>query len=239
LYSTELGHGDALHLSDMDPDRPGLEVFMIHERAQHTNAAAMCDARTGQVLWGKPCADIGRGVAMDIDPRHPGYESWASMAAGLDGVWNARGEQVSARRPRSCNFGVWWDGDLLRELLDQNYIAKWDWEAQTDRTILEADRCASNNGTKATPVLCADILGDWREEVIWRTTDNAELRIYTTTIPTEHRLPTLMHDPQYRLSVAWQNVAYNQPTQPGFFLGHGVRMPQRPSDSGERRAPRP
>jgi rhamnogalacturonan endolyase len=92
-----------------------------------------------------------------------------------------------------------------------------------------AENCTSNNGTKATPALCADILGDWREEVIWRTTDNRELRIYTTTIPSAHRLTTLMHDPQYRLSVAWQNVAYNQPTQPGFYLGDGMKPPPRPS----------
>ncbi|HEX4608701.1 MAG TPA: rhamnogalacturonan lyase, partial [Urbifossiella sp.] len=86
----------------------------------------------------------------------------------------------------------------------------------------------SNNGTKATPCLCADISGDWREEVIWRSADNTELRIYTTTAPTDHRLTTLMHDPQYRLSVAWQNVGYNQPTQPGFYLGDGMGPPPRP-----------
>lgn len=87
----------------------------------------------------------------------------------------------------------------------------------------------SNNGTKATPVLCADILGDWREEVIWRTADNKELRIYTTTIPTEHRIYTLMHDPVYRLSVAWQSVAYNQPPHTGFYLGEGMAPPPRPA----------
>ncbi len=104
--------------------------------------------------------------------------------------------------------------------------------------LLSAEDCASNNGTKATPCLCADILGDWREEVLWRSADNRELRIYTTTIPTEHRLPTLMHDPQYRLSVAWQNVGYNQPTQPGFYLGDGMVAPPRPRiRTPERAAP--
>jgi rhamnogalacturonan endolyase len=227
LYSTGLGHGDALHLSDLDPDRPGLEVFNIHERPRHPNGASFRDARTGQVLWGKPSADVGRGVAMDIDPRHRGYESWAS-GPGLTGVWNVKGEQVSDRKPRSCNFGVWWDGDLLRELLDRNRISKWNWSDGSETPLLTADGCTSNNGTKATPCLCADILGDWREEVIWRTTDNKELRVYTTTIPTDHRLYTLMHDPQYRLSVAWQNVSYNQPTQPGFYLGDGMKPPPRP-----------
>ncbi len=228
LYSTGLGHGDALHLSDIDPDLPGLEVFNIHEHPRHPNGVSFRDARTGKLLWGKESADVGRGVALDIDPRHRGYEMWAS-GPGLEGVWNVKGEKVSQRKPRSCNFGVWWDGDLLRELLDRTTISKWDWEKESETTLLSAQGCASNNSTKATPCLCADIFGDWREEVIWRTSDNKELRIYTTTIPTEHRLYTLMHDPQYRLSVAWQNVGYNQPTQPGFYLGDGMKAPPRPA----------
>lgn len=227
LYSTGLGHGDALHVSDIDPDRPGLEVFNIHERKPEAGVSFR-DAKTGKVIWSKPSADVGRGVTMDIDPRHKGYESWAS-GPGLDGVWNVKGEKVSDRKPRSCNFGVWWDGDPLRELLDRTTISKWDWKAERDTAILYAVGSASNNGTKATPALCADILGDWREEVIWRSADNTELRIYTTTIPTDLRLCTLMHDPQYRLSVAWQNVGYNQPTQPGFYLGDGMKFPPRPS----------
>jgi rhamnogalacturonan endolyase len=218
LYSTGLGHGDALHLSDIDPSRPGLEVFDIHEHNKHQAGAELRDARTGALLFGKPCPDVGRGVAFDIDPRHPGYELWAS-GAGLSGVWNVKGEQISKNKPRSCNFGVWWDGDFLRELLDKNNITKWDWITETETPLLTAEGCTDNNGTKSNPALCADILGDWREEVIWRTTDNKALRIYTTTIPTGHRLTTLLHDPQYRLSVAWQNIGYNQPTQPGFYLG--------------------
>ena len=107
----------------------------------------------------------------------------------------------------------------LRELLDRNTITKWDWETQTEKVLLTAKGCSSNNGTKATPALCADILGDWREEVLLRTNDSKELRIYVTTIPTTHRLVTLMHDPTYRISAALQNVGYNQPTQPGFYLG--------------------
>jgi rhamnogalacturonan endolyase len=227
LYSTGMGHGDALHLSDMDPDRPGLEVFSIHERPPHPNGASFYEARTGKLIWGKPSPDVGRGVAMDIDPRHKGYEMWAS-GGGLNGVWNVKGEMISARKPRSCNFAVWWDGDLLRELLDRNTISKWNWLDGSETRLLTAEGCTSCNGTKATPTLCADILGDWREEVLWRTLDGKELRIYTTTIPSQHRLYTLMHDPQYRLSVAWQNVAYNQPSQPGFYLGEGMKPPPRP-----------
>lgn len=227
LYSTGLGHGDALHLSDIDPARPGLEVFDIHERPRHPDGAEFRDARTGKLIWGKQSPDVGRGVAFDIDPRHLGYEMWAS-GAGLTGVWNVKGEIVSERKPRSCNFGVWWDGDALRELLNSNRVTKWNWNDATEAVMLTDPDCTSNNGSKSTPCLCADILGDWREEVIWRNKNNNELRIYTTTIPTDLRLYTLMHDPQYRLSVAWQNVGYNQPAQPGFYLGAGMKPLPRP-----------
>jgi rhamnogalacturonan endolyase len=126
-------------------------------------------------------------------------------------------------------MGVWWDGDVLREILDGTTITKWDYSAGREVRLLSAEGCARNNGTKANPCLCADILGDWREEVIWRTADNRELRIYTTTIPTDRRFYTFMHDPVYRLSVAWQNVGYNQPTQTGFYMGEGCKDPPRPN----------
>jgi rhamnogalacturonan endolyase len=217
-----------MHLSDLDPDHPGLEVFSIHERPRHSHGASMLDARTGAVLWSAASPDVGRGVAFDIDPRYRGAECWAA-GRGLEALYSCKGERIAARKPRSCNFGVWWDGDLLRELLDRTTINKWDWIDESEKPLLTADGCASNNGSKATPALCADILGDWREEVIWRTSDNQELRLYTTGLPTDHRLPTLMHDPVYRLSVAWQNVAYNQPTQPGFYLGDGSKPAPRPA----------
>ena len=227
LYSTGLGHGDALHVADLDPNRPGLEAFAIHERPRHPHGADLRDARTGEILWSKPSSDVGRGLAADIDPRHPGYESWAS-GPGLSGLWNIRGEQISARKPRSCNFKVWWDGDYLCEILDRNVITKWNWEKETEDTLLVAEGCTSNNGTKSTPGLCADLFGDWREEVVLRTTDNRELRIYSTTIPTAHRGYTLMHDPVYRLSIAWQNSAYNQPPYVGFYLGAETKAWPRP-----------
>jgi len=228
LYSTGLGHGDAMHLSDMDPDRPGLEVFGIHENPDHEHGVEFRDAATGVMTWGAaPFTDVGRGVAMDIDPRHRGYECWAS-GSGLNCLLNCKGEVVSYSKPWSCNFGIWWDSDPLREILDGNRISKWNWSSSSEIRLLTADGCTSNNGTKSTPALCADILGDWREEVIWRTWDNQELRIFTTTIPADNRFYTFMHDPTYRLSVAWQNVAYNQPTQPGFYMGDGMAAPPRP-----------
>jgi rhamnogalacturonan endolyase len=234
LYSTGLRHGDAMHLSDIDPDRPGLEVWGIHENEYNPDdgyGAALFSAGTGEVYWGKgPGVDVGRGLAMDIDPRHRGYECWARGGPTFANVlFNCKGQVIANTKPGSTNFGIWWDGDLLRENLDRNRISKWDWTNNSDNTILTAVNCSSNNGSKATPVLSADIFGDWREEVIWRTTDNRQLRIYTTTIPTEHRFYTLMHDPQYRLSIAWQNVAYNQPPHVGFSLGVGMQKPPRPA----------
>ena len=197
------------------------------------------DAATGRPLFLLPSTQAattggdagegpGRGAAFNIDPRHPGSELWAA-GAGMNGLYSASGQRISERRPRAVNFAAWWDGDLLRELLDRNVVTKWNWENGTETPLLVAQDATSNNGTKATPTLSADLLGDWREEIIWRSTDGKELRLYTTTIPTPHRLPTLMHDRQYRLAVAWQNVAYNQPPHPSFALDEGSPLPARPA----------
>ncbi len=224
LHTTGLGHGDALHVSDLDPTRPGLEIFDIQERFDDAGAHFR-DAESGEILWKKPSIKAGadgegpgRGLSADIDPRYPGTEQWV-RGANIEGLFSARGELISESKPNSCNFAVWWDGDLLRELLTGNAISKWNWENERTDTLLLAGGATSNNGTKATPALSADLFGDWREEVILRSEDNRELRIYTTTIPTEHRFVTLMHNPVYRLAVAWQNVAYNQPPHPDFFIG--------------------
>lgn len=228
LYSTGWGHGDAMHFSDLDPDHPGLEVFNIQERFDD-QGMNFRDAATGEALWTVPSVKAaesggdkgegpGRANSFNIDPRYRGAESWAN-GAGMTGLYSAKGERISDNKPSSCNFAVWWDGDLLREILDKNAISKWNWETEKLDTLLFAQECTSNNGTKSTPALSADLFGDWREEVIWRTIDNNELRIYTTTIPTEHRFITLMLDPVYRLGVAWQNVAYNQPPHTNFYIG--------------------
>lgn len=230
LYSTGLRHGDALHVGDLDPEHPGLEVFGIHENEEGTvrlgtPGTALFDARAGKVLWSDgPGADVGRGLTADIDPRHPGEEMWSGPA----GLRTCKGERLGPA-PRAANFAIWWDGDLLRELLDRNRISKWDWTNGTLRTVFEAEGAVSNNGSKATPCLSADLFGDWREEVLFRTPDNKELRLYTTVIPTDHRMVTLMQDPQYRLSIAWQNVGYNQPPHVGFQLGPGMKAPPKPT----------
>jgi rhamnogalacturonan endolyase len=221
LWAPGLRHGDTMHVSDLDPARPGLEKWGVHEEVSRNGGigAAMLDARTGAVLWStKADRDTGRGLAADIDPRHPGAEAWASNSPDL---YDVRGN-VIGRHPRQTNFAIWWDGDLSRELLDGARIFKWDYEKGESVPLLDPAGVASNNGTKANPALSADILGDWREELIVRTTDSRALRIYLTPYPTEVRLPALMQDPVYRLGVAWQNVAYNQPPHTSYFLGTGM-----------------
>ncbi len=227
LYTTGLRHGDAVHISDLDPSRPGLEAFGVHEIEENTKGPgiAFFDARTGEILWkGAPDEDVGRGMSADIDPRYPGVENWGN----IEGLRSAKGESIGAA-PRTINFGIWWDGDLLRELLDGNRVMKWDYQNSKLNNLLVATGYQSNNGTKSTPTLSADLFGDWREEVILRANDNQSLRIYTTTIPTQYRFRTLMHDPQYRLSIAWQNVGYNQPPYTSFFLGDGMKAPAKPN----------
>ncbi|HEX6181271.1 MAG TPA: rhamnogalacturonan lyase [Chitinophagaceae bacterium] len=234
LYSTGLGHGDALHVTDLDPSRPGLEVFDIQERFDDAGANFR-DARTGEVIWKKASIKAGedgegpgRGLALDVDPRYPGYECWVA-GAGITGMFNVKGEKISERNP-SVNYGIYWDGDVLSEVLNGHTIDKWNYlESKTEPLLNAAEYgCVSNNGTKRNPVLSADILGDWREELIVRTADSKELRIFVTSFPTDKKFYTLMHDPHYRLSIAWQNVAYNQPPHTGFFMGEGMPAPPKP-----------
>ena len=225
LYSTGWGHGDAMHASDLDPARAGMEVFQVHENSGSPYGLSLRDAATGKLLWGVHAGkDVGRGMAADIDPRHPGAEVWAN-----GGLYTAKGVKISSTLPSSTNFGVWWDGDLQRELLDSNRIDKWDYKNSKTINLLTAAGASANNGTKATPALSADLIGDWREEVIWRTDDSSALRIYTTTNVTNHRRYTLMQDAVDSLGIAWQNVGYNQPPHTGFYLGEGMSAQQKPN----------
>src|SRR6185369_6358722 len=225
-------HGDAIHLSRFDKDNPDLLVFGIHENEStssdqrcYSAGQALYNARTGEILWSaNPRIDVGRGMAAFLDPGATSAYFW-----GTGGTYDSAGRLMTANAPRSTNFGVWWDADLLRELEDGTSVTKYDIVTNTTATLLSATGAASNNGTKATPVLLGDILGDWREEVIWRTSDNQSLRIYTTTIRAANRLPTLVQDPQYRLALAWQNVGYNQPPWPSFYLGPGMDFPPVPN----------
>ena len=231
LYNTGFGHGDAIHLMAFDPQSDRLQVWDCHENRR--DGSDFRDACTGEVLFQIPSkSDVGRAMAADIDPTNPGVEMWSSDSHG---VRNLKGEVVGQTndaddpqhqnllvmngRHLSINFGIWWDGDLLRELLDRQTVSKYDWEKRQVVDVQRFEGAQFNNGTKSNPCLQADILGDWREEVITRDRESTELRIYTTTIPTDYRINCLMQDIPYRLSVAYQNVGYNQPPEPGYYIG--------------------
>lgn len=208
----------------------------MHEEYPNPAGVEMRDVATGKKLWGIPGnSDIGRGVAFDIDPTNPGAECWASEGSGIHSC--ADGSVLSTTYPTtagggaSYNMGVWWDGDLLRELVDRTVVTKWNWVNNwTDRVYsVYKDGVGSNNYTKSNPCLVADILGDWREEMIFRNSESTELRIFSTAIESTHGIYTLMHDPVYRLSIAWQNVGYNQPAHTGYFLGADMATPPVPS----------
>lgn len=224
LYRTGFGHGDALHFGDLNPDIEGYEIFSPHEEKSAPYGFELRSAATGEVHYGERTkTDIGRGIAADIDANHRGHEMWVagyySDGSKINNVYNCKGEVISTKRP-SVNFRIYWDGDLQDELLDGVNIDKWNGNGTTRlMTLSNYSNAASCNTTKQTPNLSADILGDWREEIIlWDSQTASDLLLFTTIIPTEYKIPTLMHDHIYRMSVAWQNVAYNQPPHLGYYL---------------------
>jgi hypothetical protein len=225
LWVNGTGHGDAYHVGDLVPSRPGLEVFKPSENTGQP-AHWVAGTNNGQLLWGAPSCgcDNGRGVAGDVYAGNAGAEVWSSAVSGLRSATN--GSQVASRKPGSANFLIWWDADPVRELLDQTAIDKYG--TGSDTRLLTGSGVASNNGTKATPVLSGDLFGDWREEVVWRTSGGNALRIYSTSSVTNQRVYTLLHDPQYRVAIAWQNTAYNQPPHPSYFIGNGMGTPPVP-----------
>ena len=228
LYAVGFGHGDAIHLADLDPDRPGLELFDVHEE-KGDYAWDLHDAATGEIIFkgGPKGADNGRGLAADIVAGNRGYEFWSSYGGPENASdrnqnpFSAQtGKQVISQKA-SMNFRIYWDGDMQDELFDGTTISHWDNNNNmyTSTALGNYNASQSCNGTKATPNLLADLFGDWREEVIlWSGNDNATLNIFTTNIPTPYRVPTLMHDHTYRMGICWQNTAYNQPPHLGYYL---------------------
>jgi hypothetical protein len=218
--NVRLGHGDAMHVTDIDPTRPGLEIYMVHEGGTFAPYGhAMRDARTGQVLFGTYSGrDTGRGMVGDILPEHAGLEAWANTGMGL---WTAQGQRLGDTVP-GTNQSIRWAADLSTQIVDGALEVTptiVDWRRGT---LLTAENTRTNNGTKGNPGLVADIFGDWREELLMRTADSTAVRIYLSTEVTTHKLYTLMHDPQYRAEVARQQTTYNQPSYPSFHLGTGT-----------------
>jgi rhamnogalacturonan endolyase len=220
--TTGFGHGDALHVGVLlFPPPSAIQVFMPHETGTQP-AYDVHDASTCHVIVKGPVLGIdnGRGVADDIDPNNAGAEMWSGASTSL---LSATDGSIVGKAPSSTNFVIYWDADELREIEDGTSITKYG-----GGTLLSCSACSSNNGTKSTPALTADLLGDWREEIIWRESDNSALRLYTTTDVTTHRIYTLMHDPQYRMQVSAEQTGFNQPPHPGFFLGYNMPMPPKP-----------
>ncbi|SDA19849.1 hypothetical protein SAMN02910447_01641 [Ruminococcus sp. YE71] len=224
LWSTNQGHGDAMHVGDLDPTNEGIEAFICHEDGNY--GISMVDGKTGKLLWhydgdkdtGRCCADniiAGNGMA----------ECWGARPAYS--VYDAKGNKIGSKAP-AMNFLIYWDGDLEREILDGTTITKAT-AIDTYQTIFNADGCVSNNGTKSVPCMTADLFGDWREEVMFRTEDNSKLRIYCTNTETSYRMTTLMHDMQYRMQDGCQQSSYNQPPHTSYYLGSETGVPARPS----------
>lgn len=248
LYRTGFGHGDAMHLSDMDPDRTGLEVYSVHEEKKNKYSEEF-RGPDGKVIWGTEQTgdgvDNGRGLAADIDSTNRGFEMWSGTSGGVRTV---KGELLGTNKP-SVNFRIYFDGDLQDELLDATgsggsggKIEKWNSTSKAvDRyfSFYNVNSSTLNNSTKANPCISADLFGDWREEFIARSSaDPSLLTIFSTPVKTDFRLYTLLHDSQYRVSVAWQNVAYNQPPHAGYYLPDMVKNLKQPdiytvSTSGE------
>jgi len=242
-----LAHGDAYHVGDLDPERPGTEVFLVQEQAAGLDSvgrdgrtglgyrpgAAVYDPETGEVTAAMYAGgDNERGAAGNIDPNNPGAEYWTG-----GNVYSAvTGEKLYASGNLPANFLVYWDGDLTRELLTDNVISKarTDYSTRPARVdkidlLVAPGASAVRDGGKGSPIISADLYGDWREEVVWRIGTDT-LRIYTTVIPTEYKIRTLMHDPQYRNQVASENVVYNQPPHPSFFLDPAYPLPAQRTD---------
>ena len=225
-----------------------LQIWDCHENKR--DGSELRDAATGQVIFQiLSNKDVGRCMAADIDPANPGLEMWSSASGG---ICNVRGEVIDSTARIPINFGIWWDGDLLREMLDHEAISKYiplssrmspyhgdqntgyngdSQEGEAGKQhfdfsgssscppVFVLEGTAFNNGTKSNPCLCADVIGDWREEVLARTPDSRHLRLYVSQLPTKYRFHTFLTDPVYRHSVTMQNVGYNQPTNVGFYFG--------------------
>ncbi|MBQ5336076.1 MAG: rhamnogalacturonan lyase [Oscillospiraceae bacterium] len=222
LYSLNLGHGDAIHVSDFIPSRPGLEVWQCHEVSPW--GCVLSDAKTGEIIFRyEGDKDTGRACAANIVPGNDAAEFWGARSSTL---YSGAGQNIGSSSGLAVNFVINWDGDLESELLDGGTITEW--TSGGVKTLLNPQGALACNGTKNTPNLTADLFGDWREELVLHTEDSSALRIYSTPYETEYRLFTLMHDSQYRTGVAAENTAYNQPPHTSFVLGTGYKLPSAP-----------
>jgi len=218
-HTTGWGHGDALHVAHMIKGHPTPQIYMPHEDKSTGHGILLRQASDGTKIFNVPKADtdVGRAVAANIDPT----KGWTFWAAGMN-LYDIKGNSLGGL-PYSTNHIIWWSGDFSRELLDGNHVDRWTVSGGR-QNLLSGGDYGQINGTKSNPVLQADLFGDFREEVIFSNGSNA-LRIYTSTMATTRRLVTLMHDPVYRVAVAWQNSSYNQPPHPGYYIASDMDIP--------------
>ena len=222
-----LGHGDAMHVTDIDPQRPGLEIFGCHENATMAPYGyTLRDAATGEVLYGEYTGrDTGRAMVGDVVPQVPGLETWATRLRSADGDF--LGTAVPG-----TNQSVRWAANMTTQIVNGSGNATPTVDDWQRGRLLTATGTRTNNGTKGNPSLVADIFGDWREELLVRTVDSSAVRIYLSTEVTDRKLYTLMHDVQYRAEVARQQTTYNQPSHPGFYLGSDIDWSKVPIPAG-------
>ncbi|MGP3966460.1 rhamnogalacturonan lyase [Streptomyces sp. 6N223] len=232
--NVKLGHGDAMHVGDLDPERDGLEIFTVHEGGTYAPYGfAMRAAESGEVIYGDYTGvDTGRGMVGDVRPDVPGLETWASVPqqASQTGLWSASGEHLGGETP-GTNASIRWSGDLTTQFVEGTATDVLETPTIEDfrrGTLLNAEGTLTNNHTKGNPSLVADVFGDWREELMVRTADSSAMRIYISTEVTEHKLYTLMHDPQYRVDIARQQTGYNQPAYPSFYLASDMDFSEVP-----------
>ncbi|MBQ4466270.1 MAG: hypothetical protein II916_09990 [Oscillospiraceae bacterium] len=224
LWSTRQMHGDAMHMGDLDPDHEGMEVWICHEDKPY--GVSLLDAKTGNKLFHFDAdKDTGRCCGDNVCADNPGAELWGARPANT--VLDVHGKTIGSTVP-AMNFLIYWDGDLEREILSGTTISKMVSLGKI-QDIFNAEGCVSINSTKAVPNMTGDLLGDWREEVVFATSDSTKLRVYCTNTPTDVRLTTLMHDVHYRMQVGCQQSSYNQPPHTSYYLGSEAPLPMRPN----------
>jgi rhamnogalacturonan endolyase len=221
-------HGDRFHIADIDPDRPGLEGYGVQQSNPSGLLEYYYDADTGEMLWEHHGAigDVGRGMAGDVDPDHPGMEVWS-----FSGLFNAASNELTEPDTSLApwpQLGLWWDGDPMIELLNDGKIEEWDPQDPRPSGSLRRIETISRFGAKSAaggrnPALVGDILGDWREEAVYPGTNDDELVVFTTDVPTDLRLTTLAQDPAYRNGMTVKG--YLQSHHPSFYLGSGMDLP--------------
>ena len=205
MWSTGLGHGDRFYLGDIDPERPGMEIWYTIEDPHPQNGVSLWEALTGRLIFGTNEAtkdnQVAGGLAADIDPAHAGMEVWADKY-----FYTSKGQPIADPMPPQDDV-VWWDADPLREIHSRGTISKW--------------KGATLGATQGAVQHVADIEGDWREEIV--TFVNGELRIYGTSIPAVDRRVCLMQDRLYRNDVTHRSMGYPHVPMTSYYLGIASR----------------